>query len=174
MARTGRPAKPTALLKLQGTLIQHRHANRADPDAPGDLAQKPAPEWMTEAQRILWTEILLDAPRGLLRRIDWVVFANYVEVVDRHAKAVQAQRQLDEGQAMPFLVKRKDGPGVSPYLRIINHCVLIMRNLQGEMGFTPSARARFKVPDGKTIDADAGSGWELLRTLRVVEGSRKD
>jgi phage terminase small subunit len=174
MARVGRPPKPTALLKLQGTLQPVRHANRGDPEAPGDLAHKPAPEWMTAAQRDLWAEILLDAPRELLRRIDWVVFANYIEIVDRHAKAVMAQRKLDEGQALPFLVKGKDCPAISPYIRVINHCVLIMRNLQGEMGFTPSARARFKVPDGRQPNEDEGTGWELLRSLRVVEGGRKD
>lgn len=172
-SRAGRPPKPTALLKLQGTLRPY-HASRADPEAPGDLAHKPAPEWMTAAQRDLWAEILLDAPADLLRRIDWVVFANYIEIVDRHAKAVLAQRKLDEGQALPFLVKRKDGPAISPYLRVINHCVLIMRNLQGEMGFTPQARSRFKLSDHKEPDADAGTGWELLRSLRVVEGGRKD
>jgi P27 family predicted phage terminase small subunit len=173
MARTGRPVKPTVLHKLEGTTRSY-HAARADPEAVGDLAHKPAPEWMTAAQRDLWAEILLDAPRELLRRIDWVVFANYIEVVDRHAKAVQAQRKLDEGQALPFLVKRKDGPAISPYIRVINHCVLIMRNLQGEMGFTPQARSRFKMSDNRQPNEDEGTGWELLRSLRVVEGGRKD
>jgi P27 family predicted phage terminase small subunit len=173
MARTGRPVKPTVLHKLEGTTRSY-HASRADPEAVGDLAHKPAPEWMTEAQKELWAEVLLDAPKNLLRRIDWVVFANYIEIVDRHAKAVQAQRKLDEGQPLPFLVKHKDGPGISPYIRVINHCVLIMRNLQGEMGFTPQARARFKVPDSREPNVDEGTGWELLRSLRVVEGGRKD
>ena len=94
--------------------------------------------------------------------------------MDRHAKAIEAQRKLDEGQAMPFLVKRKDGPAISPYLRMINHCVLLMRALQTDLGFTPSARARFHTPDDKQ-DEEADPGvlaWELLKSLRVIPGGK--
>ena len=174
----GRPPKPIALHKLEGTYQPSRHKGRAgrEPVADGDLDQKPAPSWLTPSQRELWTEVLLDAPRALLRRIDWAVFANYIEVLDRHAQLIQAQQQLNRGQAMPYLVKGPNGFAVlSPYLRAINHCVLLMARLQSEMGFTPAARARFAVINAGEDDPgeESGTGWDSLRKLRIIDGGKK-
>lgn len=35
--------------------------------------------------------------------------------------------------------------GILPYLKIMNHCVMLMAKLQSELGFTPSARAALGV-----------------------------
>jgi P27 family predicted phage terminase small subunit len=170
----GRPPKPTVLHKIEGTARPHRHDIRmAEPQAEGDLAHKPAPEWLTDSQRELWADLLLDAPRDLLKRIDWSVFANYIEVVDRHARLVQAQQKLDQDQSLPFLVKSKHGPMLSPYLRAINHCVLLMIRMQGEMGFTPAARARLVTAPPEREGDDAANPWNVLRSLRVVQGGKK-
>ena len=174
LARGGRPPKPTLLHKIEGTARPHRHdVRRAEPEVEGDLAHKPAPDWLTDAQRQLWSDFLLDAPRDVLKRIDWAVFANYIEVVDRHARLIRAQQKLDQGTEMPFLVKAKHGPMLSPYLRAINHCVLLMIRMQGEMGFTPAARARLVTGSPESEDDEASDGWDVLRTLRVVQGGKK-
>jgi hypothetical protein len=125
--RGGRPPKPVQLHKIEGTYQPVRHAGRGDRlEAPGELSGKRPPIWMDDAQRKLWREVLADAPRGVLRRIDAVLFANYIELLDRYRRLVAAQRQLDRAQPMPFLVKGHDGVAVSPYLRPLNHCVLLL------------------------------------------------
>jgi phage terminase small subunit len=135
----GQPPKPLALHKIDGTARKHRHGNLREPDAPGALTARMAPAWLTDDQRALWADVLADAPRDLLRRIDASLFANYIELMDRHAKAVVAQRALDHGAKLPFLANGKKGVMISPYIRIINHCVILMARLQSEMGFTPGA-----------------------------------
>ena len=37
----------------------------------GRLRTKTAPSWLTEDQRELWTELLRNAPKDILRRTDW-------------------------------------------------------------------------------------------------------
>jgi P27 family predicted phage terminase small subunit len=168
MARRGQPPKPTAVHKLEGTLRPY-HGQRRDPVAPGSLSTKSPPTWMSDTQREMWMETLLDAPRDVLARIDWQMFASYIELADRHQRAVLAQRKLDDGQALPFLTKRKGGVGTSPYIRIINNTVLLMARLQSEMGFTPVARARLLRAPGDDPDNDPNTGWALLDSLRVID-----
>lgn len=160
-----------ALHKIEGTFQPVRHGGLVEPEAHGDLAAKPPPGWMTSAQRELWAECLLDAPRDLLRRIDWAVFANYIELVDRHAILIRAQQKLNQDLALPFLIKTSSGIAVSPYLRAINQCVLLMTRLQGEMGFTPIARARFARVETEPDEIDAG--WDVLRKLRIIDGGKR-
>ena len=174
--RGGRPPKPLALHRIEGTFRPERHNARAEaePHAPGNLKDKPPPEWMTPAQRELWTEALLDAPLGVLRRIDWAVFANYIEVVDRHAQCIRAQQTLDRGKPVPFLLKGAGGYTLSPYFRAVNSLSLIMLKLQTELGFTPLSRARFQQREPDTVAPPDASGWDNFTRLRVVQGGKRD
>lgn len=173
-SRRGRPPKPTQILKQQGTFEPGRHAGRAlrEPEAEGNLDFKPPPEWLTPAQRDFWCETLLDAPRDLLKRIDWAMFTEYVQTWDRYVTAVLAQRKLDADAPLPFLVKGSNGPVTSPYLRQMNHCIVLLTRLQVEMGFTPVARTRIGAIERDQGDEDAGTGWDTLRKLRVIDGGK--
>jgi P27 family predicted phage terminase small subunit len=169
--RGGRPPKPTLVHKIEGTFQPVRNAGRGDRlEAPGELSGKRPPAWMDAAQRKLWREILTDAPAGVLRRIDAGLLANYVELANRYRQLVEAQRQLDRAQPMPFLVKSPAGAALSPYLRAINHCVLLMTRLAAEMGFTPAARAGLPLPGAAESEAD--DGWASLGRLRVIPGGK--
>jgi phage terminase small subunit len=53
---------------------------------------------------------------------------------------------------------------ISPYVRIMNHCVLLMTKLQSEMGFTPSARASLDVASLPAREEPA-SPHELFDTI---------
>jgi phage terminase small subunit len=101
---------------------------------------------MTDNQRRLWGELLADAPHGLLRRSDRQLFTNYVVLADRLERAAVAQNALDAVAAAPMLMQ--PAGTVSPYIRIMNQATMLMNALQGELGFTPSARARMGVPVG--------------------------
>jgi P27 family predicted phage terminase small subunit len=166
----GRPPKPTSLLKLQGTYHRHRHDRRGKMQASGDIADRPPPDWMTERQQKLWKDILARAPIETLRGIDREIFAAYVELVDRHAQACEAQARLDRGKALPYLMKAADGPVVSPYLGIANKAVLLMHQLQVDLGFSPLARTRMEIAQGGKDDEPAG--WGMLRHFPVIDGGK--
>jgi P27 family predicted phage terminase small subunit len=166
----GRPPKPVALLKIQGTFQPIRRQGD-EPQAVGDLATKAPPDWMTPSMRDFWTETLVDAPKDILRRIDWALFAGYVETWDRYTRLVRAQQRLDAATEVPFLIKGASGPHISPYLRQMDRCLLLLARYGGEMGFTPAGRARLAVARLQDEDDDAQS-WAALRQLRVIDGGK--
>ena len=51
----GRPRKPTALLKLQGTLRKHRHGDRQDLELGGELPEPP--EFLSDIAREEWHRV---------------------------------------------------------------------------------------------------------------------
>jgi P27 family predicted phage terminase small subunit len=169
----GRPPQPRALLKIRGTFRSDRHDSAGEPQAEGDLATRPPPEWMTASQREFWTETLLDAPKDVLRRIDWALFAGYVETWDRYTRLVRAQQRLDAATEVPFLIKGASGPHISPYLRQMDRCLLLLARYGGEMGFTPAGRARLAVARLQDEDA-AANDWAALRQLRLVHDRDKE
>lgn len=165
----GRPPKSTALHRLEGTFRPARHdRRRAEPVAPGALAELPPPAWLTEAQATLWRDIIARAPAGVLRAADAELFCAYVELADRHRRAVEVQNQLDAGRVTPLLTRAGPGSTVaeSPYLRIADRCVMLMARLAAELGLSPLARVRLGAADGPLLggeDAD-GDGWGSLGT----------
>jgi hypothetical protein len=66
---------------------------------------------------------------------------------------VLTQRQLDHNNSLHYC-KAKHGLVISPYVRIIHRCIILMRVLQQEMGFTSSARARIIMGDAANEQAD--------------------
>ena len=166
-----RHARPTAVLQAQGTYHPSRHGERLDaPVTPDDeLAAAEPPAFLSDRQRELWQGLLADAPGYVLARIDWPVFASYVEVLDRYMTAVEKQRQLDANLSTPLLVKGKHGAIISPYVKIANGCILIMTRLAHELGFSPSGRAGLKARPVDPDDNDLAQDWGALR---VVQGGR--
>lgn len=172
----GRPPKPVQIHRLEGTYRPDRHSERAEPVAAGLLAQMQPPAWMTERQREIWGEIIADAPYGILRRIDRQLLVNYVELVARHERAVIAQRQVDDAAETAALLSRNGG--ISPYLKIINHCVMLMAKLQTEMGFTPTARASLGMASLPTREEPAieHERFDVILPTgeRIPYGARRD
>lgn len=100
----GRPPKPVRIHRLDGTYRPDRHGGRDEPVASGLLTEMQPPAWMSERQREIWREILADAPRGLLRRIDHQLLVNYVELIERRERAAIAQRQVEDVAEMAPLL----------------------------------------------------------------------
>jgi phage terminase small subunit len=96
---------------------------------------------MDKRQRRIWREVLADAPHELLGRIDKQLLTNYITVIAKYETAAIAQRKLDQTANLPLLVSGTDHEVISPYVGLMHNCVLLMTRPQGEMGFTPSARA---------------------------------
>ncbi len=180
----GRPPKPIHLHRIGGTFRPHRHGARNEPEAPGLINEVQPRSSMGRRQRQIWREVLGDAPLGLLRRIDRQLLVNDVEVVERHERAAIAHRKLDDAaRTEPLLSRHGAVVTISPYIRIMNHCVLPMTKLQSEMGFTPSARASLGVPmlpapeepgsphqrfDTIMPDGNSRSLWEMTSATRTI------
>jgi len=171
--KRGVKPKPTALLKLQGTYQKSRH-DRPEPKPEGELKQRPPPDDLTPAQQAIWTSRLAWAPPGMLADLDYDAFASYVQLIDARDRIVTAQRKLDEGKTIPFMVRGKGGhPIVSPLFRELQRTIASMTRLAAELGFTPSARTRISVDT--TVPAASNpddGGWGMLKTFPVIKGGK--
>jgi phage terminase small subunit len=172
----GRPPKPVAIHRLQGTYQRVRHDRRAqEPAAPGELSECAPPAWLSDNQRRrLWGELLADAPKGLLRRADQRLFAQYVVLIDYFERAVIAQNALDAESRVPLLMRGQQSVAISSYVRLVSGLVPLLDSLQSELGFTPTARARFGVPAAPIEPLEPPSeAWAELRRFPVISGGRK-
>jgi P27 family predicted phage terminase small subunit len=152
-----------------------RHKRRAqEPIAEGELAAVAPPAWLSDNQRRLWGELLADAPKGLLRRADQRLFSEYVVLVDYFERAAQAQNELDAGSSAPLLMRGQTA-SISAYIRVVTRLVPLLNQLQSELGYSPTARARLGVPASplQPVEAPKDDAWASLRRFPVIADGRK-
>lgn len=132
----GRPRKPTALKKLQGTLQKCR-TNPDEPIPQIDLKSIVAPDYLTDSAKEIWTFALQAAPEGMLSSLDFGIFAQWVVCFDQF---IQLSDCIKEQGTFT-----KDGDGnikVSDILHHITKTAAILRGLENELGFTPASRSK--------------------------------
>jgi P27 family predicted phage terminase small subunit len=159
--RRGPKSKPTEMLRLRETFNVTRHGGRLEPLAPGELASLPPPEDFDDLQKQRWAFILANAPRAILRNIDFGLLRLYCILEAASIVANHMQQKLDATNSLPLLVKGDKGTFVlSPYAKEQRRLALTLARLAAELGFSPASRASL------SADQDAGddySGWEFLR-----------
>lgn len=134
----GRKPKPTALKLIEGNPGK-RPINGSEPKPPASVPTCPAhlsPSAKAEWKRLarMLNEI------GLLTQIDRAVLAAYCQAYGRW---VEAERKLAE---TPPILKTPAGyVQISPWITISNKQVELMTRLMGELGLSPTARARLSV-----------------------------
>jgi P27 family predicted phage terminase small subunit len=154
---TGRPPLPIQIHKLAATYDPRHHDKRAvEPEAPGELSELRPPWWLNARQRRVWDRTLRDAPKTILRKIDWQMLAEYCVLADTFAVAQRAQNKLKllQDNGMP-----------SPYLRIVRQSVEVLTRLRAEMGFSPVARTRLGTPAAKAEEQE--DEWGDLKRVPV-------
>lgn len=132
----GRPRKPTALKKLQGTLQKCR-TNPDEPIPQIDLKSIVAPDYLTDSAKEIWTFALQAAPEGMLSSLDFGIFVQWVVCFDQF---IQLSACIKEQGTFT-----KDGDGnikVSDILHHITKTAAILRGLENELGFTPASRSK--------------------------------
>ena len=137
---TGPPPMPTALKILRGNPGKRR-LNRAEPKPLVPATLEP-PDWLAPKAQAQWRRLapMLDRV-GILTESDTETLAAYCEVF------VTWREATDELRKTGILVKRKGlPPGIAPAVKIANYAGIQMRQLLVELGMTPSARSRIKVP----------------------------
>ncbi len=134
----GRKPKPTALKLIEGNPGK-RPINGSEPKPPASVPTCPAhlsPSAKAEWKRLarMLNEI------GLLTQIDRAVLAAYCQAYGRW---VEAERKLAE---TPPILKTPAGyVQISPWITISNKQVELMTRLMGELGLSPTSRARLSV-----------------------------
>jgi phage terminase small subunit len=151
--RRGRKAQPTVLHKLRHSYRSDRHSGR-DPVAPGELVAVPA--YLSEAQQRRFGEVLRDAPRGVLRRIDQAVLASYIIAESRMAAinlALQQQEQLLDtslhGQVM-----------IAALHKFQLRAQTSLERAAAQLGFSPTSRAGLKIVEERALPGD--DHWDEL------------
>ena len=133
----GRPRKPTAVKKLQGTLQKCR-TNPLEPQPQFDLKDfTEPPEYLTESAKDIWTFALQQAPEGMLSSLDYSIFSEWVILYDQFIK-------LSEGlKAQGTFVRDADGnQTVNNIINSITKTATILRGIENELGFTPASRSK--------------------------------
>jgi P27 family predicted phage terminase small subunit len=126
----------------------------------GDLSEPP--NWFNPQQRIIWNTTLRAAPPGMLKQLDASLMITFVVAAALHAECSQ---QVTE-QGAVVLSPVKNVPMQSPYLSIMNAQAATMIRCIAEMGFSPTARVRVKVPSAK---ARSSSTFANLKKLKLEE-----
>lgn len=149
----GRKPKASYLRVLDGG-AGHRPANLQEPEPTGDLIAVPAE--FSETQQRIWREAIEQAPPGMLKLIDGSVFRNWVLATDM----VEHLRQ--DIARYGRVIKGPNGAAiVNPLLRELRGYMDKVRQHAAELGFSPTARPRVKVPK----PPPAGNPFSGLKSL---------
>lgn len=133
----GRPRKPTAVKKLQGTLQKCR-TNALEPQPQFDLKQfSEPPEYLTETAKEIWTFALQQVPEGMLSSLDYSIFAEWVILFDQFV--ILSEGLKNQGT----FVRDADGnQQVNSIINSITKTATILRGIENELGFTPASRSK--------------------------------
>lgn len=110
------------------------------PGIPGDPIGPP-PEYLTDTQQAVWTELLDVAPANVCTSTDRAVWEALVVAVDTFR--IANDRLKTEGLVVPanekstYMVQ-------NPYLIIRNKQTEIINKLAAQLGFDPTSRVRLK------------------------------
>lgn len=150
MPSVGRKPKPRALKELAGN--PGKRKLREEPKPPAGAILCPV-ELSAEAHKE-WNRLVPDLEEmGVLTRIDTTALAAYCECWSRW---VDAEKNIRKYGAV--IKTAKGYPMQSPYLKIANQALDLMRKFMVEFGLTPSSRSRVTVGDKPTDD----DGWDDL------------
>ena|SRR5262245_13127869 len=132
---------PTALKLIAGTY-------RADRAPANEPAPRPEvgdpPDFLDDAQRSLWGELVEESPAGLLTAVDRGILSRYVVALDAFADAVRAWNASGKAR----MVRTPEGRITeSPLLKALRRDLDPLRAMEAELGYTPAARSRIEIAD---------------------------
>lgn len=132
---SGRPPKPTNILKMQGTARKDRHAERADLQVESGLPE--APEWLSPEAVEEWNHLVSDSKyKSVLGKVDRAAMAIFCQMMGR------------------FIQGEKKGEPVQ-----VSHVAALV-NLGAKLGLNPCDRVKLRLPEPEKPK----SAWANLRS----------
>jgi phage terminase small subunit len=162
MAKPGPKRTPISIKELHGTTGTRDRRRGPEPIAPGLLIEPPA--YLSPAQATRFREILVLAPRNLLRKWDSPTLAAFVVAESLLIEATLA-RQAEES------LLELDSRGrtmVANAVKLQLRALAAMRPFISELGLSPGARASLTIDDGADTDGPEDNRWR-----RLLEMSRR-
>ncbi len=153
--RTGRPAKPTALKKRQGTLRKHRTNKRepklksGEPAMPADFDDVAKSEWRRVVAEAFKLEVLTKADRGI------------VEAAARAYSAMRKAQKFCDEQGLTYETEGTEGQRMikaNPAAAIAAEAARRWAAALVQLGLSPSARSKVSTVDPNE-DEDASAQY---------------
>lgn len=145
MARTGRPAKPDAAKRIEGTFRPDRERKGI---ATSSAPLPPPPSWLSERAETEWERMVpIMSEAGLLTGLDVAVMAGYCEAYAQFVEATAGMNSRPRnGNASRIKLVQRTNAGVrpNPLVKIRQDALVQMRNYMGELGLTPAARQKIR------------------------------
>jgi P27 family predicted phage terminase small subunit len=150
---SGRKAIPTQLKLVQGTLRKDR-INKKEPKFSTNLGK--CPRKFNPAQTEAWEYAIANAPKGLLKSMDFSTLQIWVTALVTYEEAMEKVFELGQVTQAPsgYLMS-------NPYLTNANKQAQILLRAASDLGFTPASRSR--------ISVDESSGEENPFAMFAVE-----
>jgi P27 family predicted phage terminase small subunit len=162
MGRRGPPPKPRALKKLEGTFRKDRDGGEVLEPPPGMPAR---PTWLDKEACAEWDRVVPQLEElGVLTGLDGGALERYCVA---HSNWVNAQLDVQKRGRMletPF------GPQKNPMLKVAQDERSSARLLAGELGLSPSARSRVKMPERPAAE-DTSESF-LFGKPQVIQGGK--
>lgn len=136
--RSGRPRKPTAIKKMNGS---YRPSTSAKNEVSFPVVRLQAPEWLDERAQEEWDRIvpLLDSVR-VLTEPDLLALASYCSAASVAINATIAYQK--EGLIKKAPKGSVFGPKVNPMVKVAQEARAQCLRFAIEFGLTPAARSR--------------------------------
>jgi len=151
----GRPPKPTAQKKAQGTLQKHRE-NKNEPEFNSLCITTQPPEYFNTYSANIWTYLLKEYEKQKI-----------IETVDIYAFEIlcfnfglwkDCAKKLSEN---PVLLENESHGGLSSTAQMMNKAFSMCEKMMSRFGLTPSDRSRVGLINKKDEDDESNKMREL-------------
>lgn len=136
----GRPRKPTAVKKLQGTL-QPCRTNELEPMPSHALKSVAVPDYLSDKAKEIWLFAIEQAPEAMLTGLDFSVMAQWADTM---AKIIECE-EIIKREGLTII---DDKTGLSKPHPIAKWQDTLKYTLKGyltELGFTPASRSKVNI-----------------------------
>jgi hypothetical protein len=156
MGRRGPPPISPENARLRGTFRPDRHGKRRVQPTMAPIGT--APPWFTRETLTIWNSIVASAPPGHLKAADAVEVGALVVAIVAHRRAALRLLELVD-------------PPVELETRVIR-LVASITGIRRALALAPIERMRLAATGAPDDDEEPGTGWELLKSLRVIPGGK--
>ena len=152
----GRPRKPTAQKKAQGTSRKHRE-NKDEPKFDALSVKTPPPKYFNEHSINMWKTLLAEYEKqAVIETVD--IFA-FEKLCFNFGIWKECAIKLSKN---PALLENESHGGLSATAQMMNKSFSMCEKMMSRFGLTPSDRSRLGLSKNKDDDPDTKKMKELI------------